>query len=53
MTGSDRTELASYQLKDVARILYTQWKENRGTDAAPIIGNALVRLFLTSSFQEN
>uniref|UniRef100_M1AKM7 Gag-pol polyprotein n=1 Tax=Solanum tuberosum TaxID=4113 RepID=M1AKM7_SOLTU len=29
VTGNDRVELASYQLKDVAHIWYTQWKENR------------------------
>ncbi|WMV18958.1 hypothetical protein MTR67_012343 [Solanum verrucosum] len=30
LTGSDRVELASYQLKDVAHIWFTQWKHNRG-----------------------
>ncbi|WMV45742.1 hypothetical protein MTR67_039127, partial [Solanum verrucosum] len=28
--GNDRVELASYQLKDVAHIWYTQWKDYRG-----------------------
>uniref|UniRef100_M1AKR0 Gag-pol polyprotein n=1 Tax=Solanum tuberosum TaxID=4113 RepID=M1AKR0_SOLTU len=36
ITGNDRVELASYQLKDVAHIWYTQWKENMGTYATPI-----------------
>ncbi|WMV54579.1 hypothetical protein MTR67_047964 [Solanum verrucosum] len=31
--GNDRVELASYQLKDVAHIWFTQWKENRGENA--------------------
>ncbi|WMV40993.1 hypothetical protein MTR67_034378 [Solanum verrucosum] len=35
-TGNDWVESASYQLKDVAHIWYTQWKENRGTEATPI-----------------
>ncbi|XP_015068806.1 uncharacterized protein LOC107013405 [Solanum pennellii] len=34
-TGNDRVELASYQLKDLAHIWYTQWKENTGIDVAP------------------
>ena len=36
VTGNDWVELESYQVKDVAHIWYTQWKENRGTNAAPI-----------------
>ena len=32
----DRVELASYQLKDVAHISYTQWEQNNGT-CAPLI----------------
>ncbi|WMV46170.1 hypothetical protein MTR67_039555 [Solanum verrucosum] len=34
---NDRVEFMSYQLKDVAHIWFTQWKENRGTEAVPII----------------
>ena len=29
-------EFASYKLKDVAHIWYSQWKENRGSNEAPI-----------------
>ncbi|WMV37160.1 hypothetical protein MTR67_030545 [Solanum verrucosum] len=36
VTRNDRVELASYQLKDVAHIWYTQWKEKMGTHATPI-----------------
>ena len=36
VTGNDRVELASYHLKDVAHIWYTQWKENRGANVAHI-----------------
>ena len=48
VTRNYRVELASYQLKDVAHIWYTQWKENRGTYEAPITwGIALARPFWT------
>lgn len=48
--GNDRVDLEPYQLRDVAHIWYTQWRENRGTDVAPITwecssGNFLYRLF--------
>ncbi|WMV46172.1 hypothetical protein MTR67_039557 [Solanum verrucosum] len=33
VTINDRAEFPSYQIKDVAHIWFTQWKENRGTDA--------------------
>ena len=29
ITGNDRVELVSFQLKDVSHIWYTQWKEHR------------------------
>ena len=48
--GNDRVELASYQLKDVAHIWYTQWKENRGTDATPITWDCFSELFLDRFF---
>ncbi|WMV25178.1 hypothetical protein MTR67_018563 [Solanum verrucosum] len=38
VTGNDRVELASYQLKDVAHIWYTQWKENRGRCSSDHLG---------------
>ncbi|WMV40253.1 hypothetical protein MTR67_033638 [Solanum verrucosum] len=50
VTGNDRVELASYQLKDVAHIWYTQWKENRGTDAAPITWECFSETFLDRFF---
>ncbi|WMV37238.1 hypothetical protein MTR67_030623 [Solanum verrucosum] len=46
VTGNDRVELASYQLKDVAHIWYTQWKENRGTDTVPITWECFSETFL-------
>ena len=36
VTRNDLVELTLYKLKYVAHIWYTQWKENRGTDADPI-----------------
>ena len=36
---NDWIELESYQLKDVSHIFYTQWKENRGVNAAPMTWN--------------
>ena len=42
VSGNDRVELASYQLKDVAHIWYTPWKDNvpwkdnRGANADPM-----------------
>ncbi|KAH0710910.1 hypothetical protein KY284_012337 [Solanum tuberosum] len=50
VTGNDRDDLASYQLKDVAHIWYTQWKENRGTNAAPITWECFSETFLDKFF---
>ncbi|KAH0633127.1 hypothetical protein KY284_035913 [Solanum tuberosum] len=50
VTENDRVELASYQLKDVAHIWYTQWKENRGTNAAPITWGCFSETFLDRFF---
>ena len=36
VTGNDWVELALYNLKDMAHIWYSEWKENRGANAAPI-----------------
>ncbi|WMV15023.1 hypothetical protein MTR67_008408 [Solanum verrucosum] len=46
VTENDRVELASHQLKDVAHIWYAQWKENKGTDAAPITWECFSETFL-------
>ena len=32
----EKAELASYQLRDVPQILYTQWKDNRSEGLGPI-----------------
>ena len=50
VTRNDRVELASYQLKEVAPICFTQWKENRGTDATPITWEFFSETFLDKFF---
>ena len=43
-------ELGSYQLKDVADIWYTKWKDNRGANAAPITWECFSETFLDRFF---
>ncbi|WMV29284.1 hypothetical protein MTR67_022669 [Solanum verrucosum] len=50
VTGNDRVELASYKLKDVAHIWFTQWKENRGKNAASVTWECFTRAFLYMFF---
>ena len=50
VTGNYRVELALYQLKDIAYIWYTQWKENRGANAAPITWDCFSENFLDGFF---
>ncbi|XP_049381677.1 uncharacterized protein LOC125846323 [Solanum stenotomum] len=50
VTGNDRVEWASYQLKDVSHIWLTQWKENRGTDAFPITWECFNEAFVDKFF---
>ena len=50
VTWNYRVELASYQLKDVAHIWYTQWKENRGANATPITWECFSETFLDRFF---
>ena len=50
VSGNYRVELASYQLKDVAHIWYTQWKENRGANATPITWECFSETFLDRFF---
>lgn len=52
VTGNDRAELGSNQLKDVAHIWYTQWKENRGTNVDPITWGFSMESFCTGSLRE-
>ncbi|WMV19556.1 hypothetical protein MTR67_012941 [Solanum verrucosum] len=50
VTGNDRVELASYQLKEIAHIWYTQLKGNMGTDATPITWDYFSEIFLDRFF---
>ncbi|WMV19984.1 hypothetical protein MTR67_013369 [Solanum verrucosum] len=50
LTGNYRIELASYHLKDVAHIWYTQWKENMGTNATPITWDCFSETLLDRFF---
>ena len=34
--SSEKAELASYQLREVAQVWYTQWKNNRPVESGPI-----------------
>jgi len=46
VTGNDRVQLASYQLKDVANIWFTLWKENRGENATLVTWECFTVAFL-------
>ncbi|XP_049360051.1 uncharacterized protein LOC125824752 [Solanum verrucosum] len=46
MIGTESVELAFYQLKNVAHIWFTQWKENRGADAAYVTWDCFTRAFM-------
>ena len=48
--GNDRVELASYQLKDVAHIWFTQSKENRGENATSVTWECFIGAFLVRFF---
>ena len=50
ISGNDQVELASFQLKDVAHIWFTQLKENRGANAAPISWDWFSETFLDKFF---
>ena len=39
-----------YKIEDIAYIEFSQWKEKRGIDVAPILVIAYVRLFLDMFF---
>ena len=36
VTSSEKVELASYQLREVAQVWYIQWKDNRLVESGPI-----------------
>lgn len=46
LTRNNLVDIASYQLKNVAHIWYTQWEESRGLDKASITWECLSKTFL-------
>ena len=50
VTSRDKEELASYQLRDVSQILYTQWKDNRLEGLGPIEWDKCKEAFLSMYF---
>ena len=50
VTFREKGELASYQLKDVAKMWYTQWKGNRPEESGPIEWEEFKEVFLGKYF---
>ena len=50
VSSSERAELAGYQLKDVAQVWYTQFKENKPIRAGPISWEVFKKAFLGRFF---
>ncbi|XP_069152739.1 uncharacterized protein [Solanum lycopersicum] len=50
VTSREKAELASYQLRDVAQIWYTQWKDNRAEGSGPIEWEEFKEVFLGMYF---
>ncbi|XP_049414705.1 uncharacterized protein LOC125877459 [Solanum stenotomum] len=50
VSSREKAELASYQLKEVAQIWYTQWKANRPEEAGPIECEEFKEAFLGKYF---
>ncbi|WMV29306.1 hypothetical protein MTR67_022691 [Solanum verrucosum] len=46
VTRNDKVEMAPYQLKDVAHIWFTLWKDNRGADTTSVSWDCYTRAFL-------
>lgn len=50
MSRSDRVEFASYQLKDVDHIWFTQWKGKMSGDVSLVTWNCFTRAFVDRFF---
>ncbi|WMV29803.1 hypothetical protein MTR67_023188 [Solanum verrucosum] len=50
VTRNDKVEMAPYQLKDVAHIWFTLWKDNRGADTTSVSWDCFTRAFLDRFF---
>ena len=50
VSSNQKSELSSYQLKDMTQTWYTKWKDNRALRAGPICWEVFRRLFLDKFF---
>ena len=50
VTSREKAELASYQLKDLAQVWYTQWTDNRPGSPVRLSGKNLRMFFLVNTF---
>ena len=50
VTPREKAELASYQLREVAHVWYTQWKDNRSVKSVPIESGEYKEAFLDKYF---
>lgn len=46
LTSSDKAELASYQLKNVAQTWYVQWRDNRELRGGPVTWEIFMAAFI-------
>ena len=46
----EKADLASYKLREVSQVLYTQWKDNRTVESGPIEWEDLKHAFLGKYF---
>lgn len=50
ISSREKEELASYQLKEVAQVCYTQWKYNRSVESSPIEWDDFKEAFIGKYF---
>ena len=50
LSTSEKVELSTYQIKDVARAWYVQWKDNRPLSGGPLTWEVFKKAFLDSFF---
>ena len=50
VTSTEKAELASYQLRNVSQIWYTQWMDNRPEESGPIEWEEFKEAFLGKYF---
>ena len=46
VTSREKVDFASYQLRDISQIWYTQWKDNRPKESGPIEWEEFKETFL-------